>query len=108
MGGQVSEVSDSTTRVLLEVATWNGVNILRTSRQLGLRSDASNRFEKQLHPELAIRAQRVASKLMVELVRGAARSRHDRRGGRAAAAARGRVCGRRGPKRSWGCGFEPR
>ena len=37
------------------------VNILRTSRKLGLRSDASNRFEKQLHPELAIRAQRIAS-----------------------------------------------
>jgi phenylalanyl-tRNA synthetase beta chain len=54
MGGQVSEVSDQTTRVLLEVATWNGVNILRTSRRLGLRSDASNRFEKQLHPELAL------------------------------------------------------
>ena len=67
MGGQVSEVSDSTTRVLLEVATWNGVNILRTSRKLGLRSDASNRNEKQLHPELALRAQRVASKLLVEL-----------------------------------------
>ena len=32
-----------------------------------MRSEASNRFEKQLHPELAIRAQRVASKLMVEL-----------------------------------------
>jgi phenylalanyl-tRNA synthetase beta chain len=67
MGGQVSEVSDSTTRVLLEVATWNGVNILRTSRKLGLRSDASNRFEKQLHPELAMRAQRIASRLIVEL-----------------------------------------
>jgi phenylalanyl-tRNA synthetase beta chain len=67
MGGQVSEVSDSTTSVLLEAATWNGVNILRTSRKLGLRSDASNRFEKQLHPELAIRAQRIASRLMVEL-----------------------------------------
>jgi phenylalanyl-tRNA synthetase beta chain len=67
MGGQASEVSESTTRVLLEVATWNGVNILRTSRKLGLRSEASNRFEKQLHPELAIRAQRVASRLMVEL-----------------------------------------
>ncbi len=67
MGGQVSEVSDDTTRVLLEVATWNGVNILRTSRKLGLRSDASNRFEKQLHPEMALRAQRVASRLMVEL-----------------------------------------
>ena len=67
MGGQVSEVSDSTTRVLLEVATWNGVNILRTSRKLGLRSDASNRNEKQLHPELALRAQRVAARLLVEL-----------------------------------------
>jgi phenylalanyl-tRNA synthetase beta chain len=67
MGGQVSEVSDSTTRVLLEVATWNGVNILRTSRKLGLRSDASNRFEKQLHPEIAIRAQRVASQLLVDV-----------------------------------------
>jgi phenylalanyl-tRNA synthetase beta chain len=67
MGGAASEVSDATTRVLLEVATWNGVNILRTSRKLGLRSDASNRFEKQLHPELAIRAHRIASRLMVEL-----------------------------------------
>ena len=67
MGGQVSEVSEATTRVLLEVATWNGVNILRTSRKLGLRTDASNRFEKQLHPELALRGQRIASQLMVEL-----------------------------------------
>jgi phenylalanyl-tRNA synthetase beta chain len=67
MGGQVSEVSEATTRVLLEVATWNGTNILRTSRLLGLRSEASSRFEKQLHPELTMRAQAVASRLMVEL-----------------------------------------
>ncbi len=67
MGGEASEVSESTTRVLLEAATWNGVNILRTSRVLSLRSEASARFEKQLHPELAIRAQRLASRLMVEL-----------------------------------------
>ncbi len=67
MGGQVSEVSDETTRVLLEVANWSGTNILRTSRQLGLRSEASSRFEKQLHPELCMRAQRIASRLMVEL-----------------------------------------
>jgi phenylalanyl-tRNA synthetase beta chain len=67
MGGQVSEVSDDTTRVLLEVANWNGTNILRTSRLLGLRSEASSRFEKQLHPELCMRAQRIASRLMVEL-----------------------------------------
>jgi phenylalanyl-tRNA synthetase beta chain len=67
MGGQVSEVSDETTRVLLEVANWNGTNILRTSRMLGLRSEASSRFEKQLHPKLCMRAQRIASRLMVEL-----------------------------------------
>jgi len=67
MGGQVSEVSKATTRVLLEVANWNGTNILRTSRQLGLRSEASSRFEKQLHPELTMRAQRIASRLLVEL-----------------------------------------
>ncbi len=67
MGGQSSEVSASTTRVLLEVANWNGTNILRTSRILGLRSEASARFEKQLHPELCMRAQRIASRLLVEL-----------------------------------------
>jgi phenylalanyl-tRNA synthetase beta chain len=67
MGGQVSEVSEQTTRVLLEVATWNGTNILRTSRLLGLRSEASSRFEKQLHPDLCLRAQRIASRLLVEL-----------------------------------------
>ena len=67
MGGQSSEVSESTTRVLLEVANWNGTNILRSSRQLGLRSEASARFEKQLHPELCLRAQRIASRLLVEL-----------------------------------------
>jgi phenylalanyl-tRNA synthetase beta chain len=67
MGGQTSEVSARTTRVLLEVANWNGTNILRTSRQLGLRSEASSRFEKQLHPALCMRAQRIASRLLVEL-----------------------------------------
>jgi len=67
MGGQVSEVSESTTRVLLEAANWNGTNVLRTSRKLGLRSEASARFEKGLHPELCMRGQIVASRLFVEL-----------------------------------------
>jgi phenylalanyl-tRNA synthetase beta chain len=67
MGGQRSEVSEGTTRILLEVANWNGTNILRTSRMLGLRSEASARFEKGLHPALCMRAQRIASRLLVEL-----------------------------------------
>ena len=67
MGGSVSEVSESTGTVLMEAANWNGPNILKTSRELGLRSEASSRFEKQLHPDLTLRAQAVASRLMVEV-----------------------------------------
>jgi phenylalanyl-tRNA synthetase beta chain len=67
MGGEVSEVSDSTARVAMEAATWVGSNIMRTQAKLGLRTEASARFEKQLHPELAMAAQRLAARLMVEL-----------------------------------------
>jgi phenylalanyl-tRNA synthetase beta chain len=51
----------------MEAATWVGPNIMRTSKALGLRTEASARFEKQLHPEQAIAAQRLAARLMVEL-----------------------------------------
>ncbi|HEX6651942.1 MAG TPA: phenylalanine--tRNA ligase subunit beta [Thermoleophilaceae bacterium] len=67
MGGLISEVSDKTTRVLMEAATWVGPNIMRTSKALGLRTEASARFEKQLHPDVAMAAQRLAARLMVEL-----------------------------------------
>lgn len=67
MGGQVSEVSGQTTRVLLEIATWNGPNIHRTSQKLALRSEASGRFEKGLSPYLPLEVQQIASRLMVEL-----------------------------------------
>jgi phenylalanyl-tRNA synthetase beta chain len=67
MGGARSEVRDSTTRVLMEAATWNGPNIQRTSTRLGLRTEASGRFEKQLQPEQGIDGQAVATKLMIEL-----------------------------------------
>ena len=66
MGGQVSEVS-ARQRVLMEAATWVGPNIMRTSKALGLRTEASARFEKQLHPDQAMAAQRLAARLMVEL-----------------------------------------
>lgn len=67
MGGSRSEVSDQTTRVLLEVAVWDGANINRTSTRLGLRSEASSRFEKGLSPEGALEAQAMATALMLEL-----------------------------------------
>ena len=67
MGGARSEVHAGTHRVLLEVATWSGANIHRSSWKLGLRSEASARFEKGLQPEQCIHAQAVASRLIVEL-----------------------------------------
>ncbi len=48
MGGQRSEVQPNTTRVLMEAANWNGPNLQRTSYRLGLRTEASGRFEKGL------------------------------------------------------------
>ena len=67
MGGARSEVADDTTRVLMEVANWDGPSIHRTSWALGLQSEASTRFEKQLQPEQALEAQAVATRLMIEL-----------------------------------------
>ena len=67
MGGARSEVVDSTTRVLMEVANWDGANIHRTSLKLGLRSEASGRNEKGLQPEQAMEAQAIATQLMIEL-----------------------------------------
>jgi phenylalanyl-tRNA synthetase beta chain len=67
MGGTRSEVGPGTTRVLMEVATWVGANIHATSLKLGLRSEASARFEKGLSPEQALEAQAVAAALMLEL-----------------------------------------
>ncbi len=67
MGGARSEVEPDTTRVLMEVANWSGPNIHRTSWALGLRSEASGRFEKGLAPEQCMHAQAVATRLMIEL-----------------------------------------
>src|SRR5205085_4479160 len=67
MGGERSEVRETTTRVLMEAATWNGPNLQRTSTRLALRTEASGRFEKQLAPEQAMDGQIVATQLMLQL-----------------------------------------
>jgi phenylalanyl-tRNA synthetase beta chain len=67
MGGERSEVQSDTTRVLMEVANWSGPNIHRTSWTLGLRSEASARFEKGLAPEQCMHAQALATRLMIDL-----------------------------------------
>lgn len=53
MGGASTEISAETQVVLLEAAWWNPPDIARTSRRLGLRSEASARFEAGVDPEIA-------------------------------------------------------
>ncbi|MDZ7358285.1 MAG: phenylalanine--tRNA ligase subunit beta, partial [candidate division KSB1 bacterium] len=51
MGGLNSEISDSTTRVLLESAYFDPSNIRKTSKLLGISTDSSQRFERGVDPE---------------------------------------------------------
>jgi phenylalanyl-tRNA synthetase beta chain len=74
MGGQETEVGAATRSVLLEAATFQGRNIRRTSVALGLRSEASTRFEKGLPLTLAGLAARRAAGLVAELGGGTVRS----------------------------------
>ena len=67
MGGQISEVSDKTTRVLMEAATWVGPNILETSKALGPAQRGLDAVREAAAPRQAIAAQRLAARLMVEL-----------------------------------------
>ena len=52
MGGDASKIDDDTTSLLLESATFDGVSVRKTTTRLGLRTDASQRYEKMLDPEL--------------------------------------------------------
>lgn len=54
MGGLNSEISDVTNDIIIEAANFNPVSIRRTALRLGLRTEASNRFEKSLDPELTV------------------------------------------------------
>ncbi|MFC4601661.1 phenylalanine--tRNA ligase subunit beta [Cohnella hongkongensis] len=70
MGGANSEVSEGTTDIILESAKFDGSTIRRTSRQLGLRSEASARFEKEVDPARVRAALDRAAGLMVRYAEG--------------------------------------
>lgn len=52
MGGDASKIEDDTDSLLLESATFDGVSVRKSTTRLGLRTDASMRYEKMLDPEL--------------------------------------------------------
>ncbi len=70
IGGANSEIDGRTTRVLLESATFDSRNNRRTAETFRVRTDASQRFEKGLRPELAPIALRRATQLIQETAGG--------------------------------------
>lgn len=67
MGGQNSEIVDTTSRVLIESAYFNPVSIRKTAKRMGISTDASYRFERGVDPNGTVRALNRAALLMVEL-----------------------------------------
>lgn len=70
MGGDETEVKPHTKRLLIEVANFNKTNIRETSRKLGLRSEASSRYEKGVDPNLVMMATNRVCQLIEELGAG--------------------------------------
>lgn len=65
MGGENSEILDDTTSILLESATFEGASIRKSSTKLGLRTEASARYEKMIDPNMTV----LAIKRFVKLLR---------------------------------------
>lgn len=70
MGGENSKITDDVTTMLFEAATFDGTNIRKSTKKLGLRTDASGKFEKGLDPENAMAAMDRACQLIEELGAG--------------------------------------
>ena len=67
MGGENSKITDDVKTMLFEAATFNGANIRKSAKRLGLRTDASGKFEKGLDPRNALDAINRACALIEEL-----------------------------------------
>ena len=67
MGGLTSEVTDKTTKVLFEAAVFNGPSIRRTSKALGMRSEASGRFERGVNHKYTAYAIDRAAQLLQQI-----------------------------------------
>ncbi len=70
MGGQNSEIADSTTDVFIESAYFDPASVRRTARKLGISSDASYRFERGADVENVVYAVNRAAALMAEIAGG--------------------------------------
>jgi phenylalanyl-tRNA synthetase beta chain len=70
MGGEASGSTDGTTRVLVESALWEPLNIARTGRTLGINTDARHRFERGVDPQFMVPGLEVATRMILDLCGG--------------------------------------
>lgn len=67
MGGENSEISDTTTKVLVESAYFNPISVRRTAKKTGIATDASHRFERGIDPDGTVKALNRAVSLIAQL-----------------------------------------
>lgn len=70
MGGEYSGIMDDTTTIVFESAMFNGVSVRRTAKALGMRTEASARYEKELDATACLRSLTRALQLVEELDAG--------------------------------------
>ncbi|MBO5248489.1 MAG: phenylalanine--tRNA ligase subunit beta [Clostridia bacterium] len=70
MGGANSEITESTTTVVFESANFFGASVRRTAKKLGMRTEASAHFEKNIDPQMTVAALNRACELVEELGAG--------------------------------------
>ncbi len=70
MGGENSEVTPNTKNILIESAFFNQSSIRKTSKQLGISTDASYRFERKTNPDITIWAAKRAAQLIQQIAGG--------------------------------------
>jgi phenylalanyl-tRNA synthetase beta chain len=67
MGAEISGIKETTSRIILESATFDAYNIRKTGQEMGLRTEASMRYEKSLDPQMARSALEKAVEIILEL-----------------------------------------
>lgn len=67
MGGEDSEITPETSAIVLESASFEGINVRRTAQSLGLRTESSSRFEKGLPPEQTVPVARRYLQLLAQI-----------------------------------------
>ncbi len=76
-GGKKAEVNENTKNIILEAANFEPVNIRKTSRKIGIRTESSLRFENEITPELAGKGMNRVVEIILDIAHGKMGARED-------------------------------